>query len=37
MIAAGAPRRTAMAVANRAAGVVVGRLGTAVATPDDLS
>ena len=36
MLAAGASRREAMEVANRAAGVVVGRLGTAVAMPDDL-
>lgn len=37
MLAAGASTREAMEVANRAARVVVGRLGTAVATPEDLS
>lgn len=37
MLAAGASTREAMEVANRAARVVVGRVGTAVATPEDLS
>jgi rfaE bifunctional protein kinase chain/domain len=36
LLAAGAPIRDAMAIANRAAGVVVGKLGTAVAEPDEL-
>ena len=34
--AAGASMRTAAAVANHAAGIVVGKVGTAVATPDQL-
>ena len=37
LIAAGAPLADAMRVANEAAGVVVGKFGTAVATPDELS
>lgn len=35
-IAAGAPFRTAVALANYAAGVVVGKLGTSVVTPKEL-
>ena len=37
LLAAGAPLPEAMAIANEAAGVVVGKLGTAVAEPDELS
>jgi rfaE bifunctional protein kinase chain/domain len=37
LLAAGAPLAQAMAIANEAAGVVVGKLGTAVAEPDELS
>jgi rfaE bifunctional protein kinase chain/domain len=37
LVAAGAPLADAMAIANQAAGVVVGKLGTAVATPDELA
>jgi D-glycero-beta-D-manno-heptose-7-phosphate kinase len=37
LLAAGAPMSDAMAIANEAAGVVVGKLGTAVAEPDELS
>jgi D-glycero-beta-D-manno-heptose-7-phosphate kinase len=37
LLAAGAPLADAMAIANEAAGVVVGKLGTAVAEPDELS
>ncbi len=36
MLAAGLPLAEAMAWANRAAGIVVGKLGTAVVTPDEL-
>lgn len=36
MLAAGASLETAVRIANRAAGVVVGKLGTAVATPSEL-
>lgn len=36
MLAAGAPIADAMAIANAAAGVVVGKFGTAVAEPDEL-
>ena len=36
LLAAGAPIADAMAIANEAAGVVVGKLGTAVAEPDEL-
>lgn len=36
LIAAGAPLADAVRIANRAAGVVVGKLGTAVATPAEL-
>jgi rfaE bifunctional protein kinase chain/domain len=36
MIAAGAGRREAMRIANHAAGIVVGKLGTAVAYPEEL-
>jgi rfaE bifunctional protein kinase chain/domain len=36
MIAAGAGLREAMRIANHAAGIVVGKLGTAVAYPDEL-
>ncbi len=36
LLAAGAPMADAMAIANEAAGVVVGKLGTAVAEPDEL-
>ena len=36
LLGAGAPLATAVAIANRAAGIVVGKLGTAVATPDEL-
>jgi len=37
LLAAGASLPVAMAIANEAAGVVVGKLGTAVAEPDELS
>jgi rfaE bifunctional protein kinase chain/domain len=37
LLAAGASMSDAMAIANEAAGVVVGKLGTAVAEPDELS
>ena len=37
LLAAGASLPIAMAIANEAAGVVVGKLGTAVAEPDELS
>ena len=37
LLAAGASMADAMAIANEAAGVVVGKLGTAVAEPDELS
>ena len=37
LLAAGAPLADAMSIANEAAGVVVGKLGTAVAEPDELS
>jgi rfaE bifunctional protein kinase chain/domain len=37
LLAAGAPLADAVQIANEAAGVVVGKLGTAVATPDELS
>jgi bifunctional ADP-heptose synthase (sugar kinase/adenylyltransferase) len=36
LLGAGAPLPVAMKIANRAAGVVVGKLGTAVATPAEL-
>jgi rfaE bifunctional protein kinase chain/domain len=36
LVAAGAPLADAVRIANRAAGVVVGKLGTAVATPAEL-
>jgi D-glycero-beta-D-manno-heptose-7-phosphate kinase len=36
LLAAGAPLRDAMSIANEAAGIVVGKLGTAVADPDEL-
>jgi bifunctional ADP-heptose synthase (sugar kinase/adenylyltransferase) len=36
LLAAGADPPTAMVIANQAAGVVVGKLGTAVVTPDEL-
>ena len=36
LLAAGAAAADAMAIANEAAGVVVGKLGTAVAEPDEL-
>ena len=37
LLAAGAPLAEAVRIANQAAGVVVGKLGTAVATPEELS
>jgi rfaE bifunctional protein kinase chain/domain len=37
MLASGADLRAAMRVANRAAGIVVGKLGTAVVHPDELA
>ena len=37
LLAAGASLAEAMPIANQAAGVVVGKLGTAVAEPDELS
>ncbi|HVF62633.1 MAG TPA: D-glycero-beta-D-manno-heptose-7-phosphate kinase [Casimicrobiaceae bacterium] len=36
LLAAGAPMADAVRIANQAAGVVVGKLGTAVATPEEL-
>jgi bifunctional ADP-heptose synthase (sugar kinase/adenylyltransferase) len=36
MLASGADMHTAMRLANRAAGIVVGKLGTAVATREEL-
>jgi len=36
MLAAGAGLEDAMRIANRAAGIVVGKLGTAVATREEL-
>jgi D-glycero-beta-D-manno-heptose-7-phosphate kinase len=36
MLGAGMPLRDAVSVANRAAGIVVGKLGTAVVQPDEL-
>ena len=36
MLAAGADLPTAVRIANQAAGIVVGKLGTAVVTPDEL-
>ena len=36
MLAAGAGLEKAVRIANRAAGIVVGKLGTAVATPQEL-
>jgi len=36
LLAANAPLTDAVQIANRAAGIVVGKLGTAVATPDEL-
>jgi bifunctional ADP-heptose synthase (sugar kinase/adenylyltransferase) len=36
MLAAGAALETAVRIANRAAGIVVGKLGTAAATPEEL-
>ena len=36
LIGAGADMPTAVRIANQAAGVVVGKLGTAVVTPDEL-
>ena len=37
LLAAGAPLADAVAIANRAAGIVVGKLGTATVTPDELA
>ena len=37
LLAAGAPLPDAVAIANRAAGIVVGKLGTAIVTPDELA
>jgi len=37
LLGAGADLRSAVHIANQAAGVVVGKLGTAVATPDELA
>ena len=37
LLGAGADMRSAVRIANEAAGVVVGKLGTAVATPDELA
>jgi rfaE bifunctional protein kinase chain/domain len=37
LIGAGAPLGTAMRIANLAAGIVVGKLGTATVTPDELA
>ena len=36
MLGAGMPLQDAVAVANQAAGIVVGRLGTAVVSPQEL-
>ena len=36
LLAAGAPLSDAVAIANRAAGIVVGKLGTATVSPDEL-
>jgi bifunctional ADP-heptose synthase (sugar kinase/adenylyltransferase) len=36
MLAAGSSLEEAVRCANRAAGIVVGKLGTAVATPEEL-
>jgi rfaE bifunctional protein kinase chain/domain len=36
LLGAGAPLETAVQLANQAAGIVVGKLGTAVVTPDEL-
>jgi rfaE bifunctional protein kinase chain/domain len=37
LLGAGAPLSTAMRIANQAAGIVVGKLGTATVTPDELA
>jgi D-beta-D-heptose 7-phosphate kinase/D-beta-D-heptose 1-phosphate adenosyltransferase len=37
MLAAGLSMRDAVSVANHAAGIVVGKLGTAVVRPDELA
>jgi bifunctional ADP-heptose synthase (sugar kinase/adenylyltransferase) len=37
MIGAGADLHSAVRIANQAAGVVVGKLGTAVVSPDELA
>ena len=37
LLAAGAPLPDAVAIANRAAGIVVGKLGTATVSPDELA
>src|SRR4029078_4429777 len=37
LLGAGADLHSAVRIANQAAGVVVGKLGTAVVTPDELS
>ncbi|HEV2220369.1 MAG TPA: D-glycero-beta-D-manno-heptose-7-phosphate kinase [Casimicrobiaceae bacterium] len=37
LLAAGAPLPDAVAIANQAAGIVVGKLGTATVTPDELA
>ena len=37
LLAAGAPLEHAVAIANRAAGIVVGKLGTATVSPDELA
>ena len=37
LLAAGAPLADAVAIANRAAGIVVGKLGTATVSPDELA
>ena len=37
LLAAGAPLSDAVAIANRAAGIVVGKLGTATVSPDELA
>jgi rfaE bifunctional protein kinase chain/domain len=37
LLAAGAPLPDAVAIANRAAGIVVGKLGTATVTPDEFA
>ena len=36
LLGAGAPLPAAVRIANEAAGIVVGKLGTAVVTPDEL-